>query len=425
MSKKEIERLGIVEKIIERRMKRVEGARLLKVSPKQMGRIVKKYQAEGASGLVSKKRGRSSNRGYSASFKKEVMLLIKSHYSDFGPTFASEKLRERHDILVSDESIRQWMIEAGLWIAKKQARLVVHQQRTRRARFGELVQIDGSPHDWFEGRGPICCLIVFIDDATSRLLQLRFELSETTTGYFHCVRDYVKRYGNPVSFYSDKDSIFLINEPNLVKEAETQFGRAMKTLGIEVICANSPQAKGRVERANKTLQDRLIKEMRLRGISNIETANAYLSEFMVDYNKRFSVEPFCSEDAHRKCHLSDEMLSDILSHQYERTLSKNLELSYHNVIYQVKTKGQGYTLRRAKVTVIRHLDGQIVLRYKGQALEYCTYEKQKKTTPIVCEKQLNEKIDDLIKLDGRTIGYKPKPKHPWRRYAQINTSVAL
>jgi len=264
--------------------------------------------------------------------------------------------------------ILQWMMEAGLWMPHRRRNAVVHQQRERRPCFGELVQIDGSPHDWFEGRAEKCCLLIFIDDATSRLLHLRFEPAETTESYFRSVHAYLKQHGTPVAFYSDRHGIFRINAPDVVGEAQTQFGRAMEALNIEIICANSPQAKGRVEKANRTLQDRLVTE--------------------------------------------------ILCYHTDRTLSKNLELSYSNIIYQVKIKGEGYALRHVKVSVHEHLDGQVSLYYKGRKLNYTTHQKQKRITAIVSAKDLNKKMETIIKQDGRTKGHKPKMEHPWRRYEQ-------
>jgi hypothetical protein len=230
-------------------------------------------------------------------------------------------------------------------------RVVIHQLRERRPRLGELVQIDGSPHDWFEGRAPKCTLLVFVDDATSRLMYLQFVEAETTFNYFAGVRSYITAFGKPLAFYSDKFGVFRVNMPNpLSGTGLTQFGRALKELDIELICAHSPQAKGRVERANQTLQDRLTKELRLGGISSLEQANAYLPEFIAAYNKRFAVAPRSTESAHRSLSKGAD-LDRILTLCERRTLSKNLTLSYNNVIYQIKTKRCAYTMRQAHVEV--------------------------------------------------------------------------
>ncbi len=305
------------------------------------------------------------------------MLL---RYVDFGPTFAAEKLRECHGLKVNKETLRQWMIDWGIWKAKRHKAVRIHQTRQRRTCFGELVQIDGSHHDWFEGRASKCCLLVFIDDATSRLVGLRFEAGETTAGYFKLGQIYMKQYGRPLALYSDKDSIFRTTRPYQInlENTETQFSRAMRELDIELICADSPQAKGRVERANGTLQKRLVREMRLRNINNIEDANAFLPEFIEDYNNRFAVEPCCTINAHRST-LPDAKIWDLVfSFQYERTLSKNLEMSYDSKIYQIKESTSGYRLRHAKIKVCESLTGAITLLSQGKQLNYVCHDKQQR-----------------------------------------------
>ena len=425
MSMEELDRVSVVQKVIEKHIKQKEGARILQLSKRQMIRLVKQYRRDGAVGLISKQRGQTSNYKYSAEFKYDVMSLVKLHYHDFGPTLAQEKLLERDKLSVNRETLRHWMMEAELWTPHRQKKAVIHQQRERRPCFGELVQIDGSPHDWFEGRADKCCLLVFIDDATSRVLHLRFDSKETTAGYFHSAYAYIKKNGKPVAFYSDKHGIFRINIKDMIEDTETQFSRAMASLNIEIICANSPQAKGRVEKTNRTLQDRLVKELRLRNICDIDTANVFLPEFMADYNKRFAVEPANATDAHRPCGLSDENLKNILCHHYARTLSKNLEISYNNVIFQVKTNGPGYALRHAKVSVYEHLDGQVTLHYKGRDLQYTTYQRRTRAADIVPSKDVNHRMDEIIKNDGRSKGHTPKMTHPWRRYSETNVAAKV
>ena len=298
------------------------------------------------------------------------------------------------------------MLKEGLWVGKKRKKVVVHQTRARRSTFGELVQIDGSPHDWFEGRSPKCCLIVFIDDATSRLVQLYFSEQETTEAYFKATEHYIIEHGIPLGFYSDKYGVFRVNQPEALSgTGETQFGRALRELGIDLQCANSPQAKGRVERANKTLQDRLVKEMRLRGISDMQTAQAFLPEFIRDHNQRFAVAPKNSLDAHRKNIPDINTLKIILSPQHQRKLTKNLELSFNNVIYQIQTKTQSYAMRGASVTIIEQND-RVLLVYKGQSLPYKTIDKHNRPAKISDSKQI------IIRKK-----YTPKPSanHPWRR----------
>lgn len=412
MSTREVERITVVKQIASKQIKQKEGAKLLKLTPRQIRRLLKAYGEYGAEGLVSKRRGKRGSHRHDESVKQRVKELMQKHYHDFGPTFASEKLKERHQHIVNKETLRQWMMAWGLWNAKRHKKVNVHQSRERRACVGELIQIDGSHHDWFEGRASKCCLLVFIDDASNRLMGLRFEASETTEGYFKLTREYLERCGIPLAFYSDKDSIFRMNFPT-TEETETQFGRAMRELGIELICAHSPQAKGRVERANGTLQDRLIKEMRLRGINNMEAANRYLPEFIAEWEKRFCVEPRNPIDAHRKELPDAETLALIFSYQNERKVSKNLEISYDNRIYQIKaTGGLGYALRHATITVCEDLTGKINLIYKGRRLNFSCHKKQKHLPKIVNSKELGQKLD-VIK---RVV---PAPNHPWRRYTKM------
>ena len=284
MSSKEMSRLEVMQRLEEKRLRQKEGAEMLGVSVRQVKRLRRAYRHRGAQGLVSKRRGRASPNRLDEKVKRKVLGLLGGKYRGFGPTLACEKLVEVEKISISDESVRQMMMAEGLWKAHKSAKVVVHQMRERRACFGELVQIDGSPHAWFEDRGPSCTLLVLIDDATGKLLGLRFVNQESFHHYACLVRTYFERCGKPVAFYSDKHGIFRVNQASREKgEAETQFGRAMHELDIELLCANSPQAKGRIERANQTLQDRLVKEMRLRHISNPEPGNAYLPEFMDDF----------------------------------------------------------------------------------------------------------------------------------------------
>lgn len=417
MSAKEVERVGIIKRIAEKQLKQREGAKLLGLSSRQIIRLVKRYRRDGTSGLLSVRRGKVSNRYRGDQFKGQVKQLVTQHYYDFGPTFAAEKLLENHGLKMSKERLRQWMIEWRLWRAKRE-KVTIHQSRERRACFGELIQIDGSHHDWFEGRGSKCCLLVFIDDATSRLVGLRFEKSETTAGYFKLMREYIECYGRPLAVYSDKDSIFRINYPAMLEDEETQFGRAMRELEIESICANSPQAKGRVERANKTLQKRLVREMRLRNINDIESANVFLLEFIEDFNRRFAKEAREDFDEHRRYLPLKEILNLIFSYQEERTTTKNLEISYEDSIYQIKTSDSGRRLQRKKITVCESLDGQVTLLYQGCKLAYTALKKQKRIARIIPLKQL----DQAIEMRGGNRNT-PSVAHPWRQYKRTTGVV--
>jgi len=408
MSNKELDRLTIIQHVESKQISQVEGARQLGLTTRQVRRLQRKHEQEGAAGFASKRRGQPSNNKLSSALKEEVVKLIKTNYPDFGPTFANEKLTEKHELKLSVESTRQIMIKEGIWKGKRRKVIVVHPQRARRSCLGELVQIDGSPHDWFEGRADKCCLLVFIDDATSRLLWLHFAKEECTEAYFTATKAHITKHGRPLAYYSDRHGIFRINIPEAASgTGETQFSRAMRELDIELICANSPQAKGRVERANSILQDRLIKEMRLKGISSIQAGNDFLPEFMDDYNKRFSVAPANATDAHRTTIPDDETLNLIFSKQYPRTISKNLEISYNNVIYQIQSSTPGYTMRGAKL-IVAEQGAEITLLYKGKSLPYKTLDKKNKPQKIVSSKQL-----DKPRKVTRT---KPAADHPWRNY---------
>ncbi len=299
MSQKELNRRKTVQQIRDNHLRVVEAAALLDLSRSQVHRLLKAFDRFGGAGLVSGKRGHPSNRRYSEDFRNDVLDLLRTYYRDFGPTLACEKLVKRHQISVSKETLRQWMTAAGLWTSRRERKRQLHQPRGRRDCLGELVQIDGSHHWWFEDRGPKCALLVYIDDATGKLLHLRFARSENTFDYFQATKAYLKEWGKPLAFYSDKHGVFRTTHASELDRTSglTQFGRALYELNIDIICANTPQAKGRVERANRTLQDRLVKELRLRGIDTIEAANAYATEYIADWfcRKLFMSDHICDE----------------------------------------------------------------------------------------------------------------------------------
>jgi len=408
MSSKEISRLEVMQRLKDKRLRQKEAAALLGLSMRQVKRLWKSYQKEAAKGLVSKKRGRVSNNHLDAGVVQGVLDLLKSKYSDFGPTLAHEKIVEVHRIGISRESVRKIMVEEGLWKVRRKKKEAVHQMRERRACYGELVQIDGSDHAWFEERGERCTLLVFIDDATGRLVELLFVSDETFFAYCAAARAYFEREGKPLAFYSDRHGIFRVNNPQPVGTTSglTQFGRAMQELDIQIICANSPQAKGRVERVNQTLQDRLVKELRLRGISTMEAANAYLEEFREDFNRRFAVAPRSSHNAHRPLHTADN-LDVIFSKQKTGRLSKNLTLQYQKTLYQIQTHRPAYALHNAPITICENAKGEVTLLYKNQLLPYTTYKKLARQSEVVETKSLN-----------RAVPQPPAANHPWRSYGQ-------
>jgi len=368
MSTQELARLEIIGHVSERRMTQRKASEQLGLSLRQVERLCRAYRADGATGLISRRRGRASNHKLDSALREQTVDLLRRRYADFGPTLACEKLAERHDVVISRETLRHWMIEAGLWIPRSQRARRVHQPRHRRSCLGELVQIDGCDHAWFEERGPKCTLLVYVDDATSDLTELRFVASESTFDYFAATREYLERHGKPVAFYSDKASIFRVASPEPVNGTGiTQFGRALSELNIDIVCANTPQAKGRVERANFTLQDRLVKELRLRGISTPEAGNAYLPEFCADYNRRFGREPRSSHDAHRPLR-GDEDLEVIFTWQEQRKLSRNLTFNYKRVTYLVESTPETLPLVGERCLVHERADGRVEARYAGRLL---------------------------------------------------------
>lgn len=375
MSHLELDRLETIQRILDHRLSVVDAASHLSLSRSQVHRLIAAYRQNGASGLISKKRGKPSNRRYPDTVKSYAIEIVREKYPDFGPTFAAEKLRENHELAISKETLRKWMIEAELWRDKTRRKDRIYQPRHRRDHFGELVQIDGSHHPWFEDRGPKCALLVYVDDATSKILHLRFAGSENAFDYFHATKAYLSDYGKPTAFYSDKHGVFRTTHasPKDATTGMTQFGRALSELNIDIICANSPQAKGRVERANKTLQDRLVKELRLRGISTIDDANAYAPKFIADYNKRFGKPPRKPEDVHRPI-AAHESLDGAMCHKVERTLSGSLTLRYDKVLFIIKPTALSKSLRRKRVIVCDYPDGRLEIQHHGQSLEYRTFD---------------------------------------------------
>jgi transposase len=280
MSKRELNRIDILARLENRRLTPSAACALLQVSQRQVYRLMRRFRDGGPAGIADRRRGRPSNNRLPDVLRDHAVALVRERYGDFGPTLAAEKLAERHDLRVSRETLRTWMIQAGLWRPRAE-RKRFHQPRHRREHLGELIQIDGCEHRWFEDRGPPCTLLVFVDDATSRLMALGFVPSESTFAYFDVLRRYLETHGKPVAFYSDRHSIFRVSKEEAAGgDGMSQFGRALAELNIEIICANSSQAKGRVERAHATLQDRLVKELRLAGISDLEAANAFLPGFI-------------------------------------------------------------------------------------------------------------------------------------------------
>ena len=411
MSKQEVSRLEVIQRVKSKQLKQSKAAKMLNVSTRQIRRLLRNYRTTGAEGLTSKRRGKVSNHRISETSRLQAMNLVRVYYADFGPTLASEMLLERDGLKFSVGTVRRWMIAEDLWKTKKAPKAVIKQLRERRDCFGELVQIDGSPHDWFEGRGPKCVLLVFIDDATSKVVAARFVKTETTFNYMKLARAYFKQYGKPAAFYSDRFSVFKVNHPDPKSGTGlTQFGRACEEVEIELITANTPQAKGRVERVNKTFQDRLVKMLRLAGVNNAEEGNIFLPGHLAKHNLRFEVIPKLLEDAHRILIETETELDFIFCKRYTRKLSKNLEFTFHKLVYQIQTEGQGYRLRHAVVKVCELPTGLVRVFREGKELVYKTYTKQQRVAQVASSKEVNHVVDLRLRKP-----YKPSAGHPWRR----------
>ena len=370
MSDRESERLTVLSEVRSGRLRVCDACTLLSLKRRQVFRLLARLQQEGAAGVVSRRRGKPGNHRRPAALRRLAVSLVRTHYSDFGPTLAAEMLAERHGCEVSRETLRQWMVADGLWRARKRRRRAVHQPRRRRDCLGDLVQIDGSDHAWFEARGQRCTLLAFIDDATSRALHLRFVPGESTFEYFRSVRAYLQTHGKPVAFYSDKHGIFRVNRGEGGGRL-TQFGRAMADLTIGTICADSPQAKGRVERAFGTLQDRLVKALRLAGISTLEAANAWLPGFVADYNRRFACPPASPRDLHRPLGTADD-LDAILVCRERRTVTHSLSVQWKRTLLLLEPTPLASSLARQTVEVVEAPDGRLTVQSGGVSLAFRT-----------------------------------------------------
>lgn len=410
MSSKELNRVHVLEQVLEKTIKNKEGAKQANVSIRHFRRLKTAYKLNGVAGLKHKLRGNQSNRKISQEEINKVINIIKDKYTGFGPTLAHEKLTELGLISFSVEKLRLEMITAGIHSGKHRRKADIHQPRERRYQYGELIQADGSPHDWFEGRGPVCTLLVFIDDATGKLLWLELVITESTNSYFSALNGYLTTHGKPLAIYVDKHSVFRVN--NTKKDSAsvtdnnglTQFGRAMKQLDIEVIYANTPQAKGRVERVNLTLQDRLTKELRLENISTIEEANKYLPKFMKKFNAKFGVQPKSSVNAHRPL-LQNDALKSILCLRNLRVVSKNLTIQYENKTYLINVQPKTeYTMRKARVEIIEQLNGEISIEYLNKSLDYKTIKTVEAQTE--CDsKMVNQIVERVKPKQGRNLGF--------------------
>lgn len=415
MSDAELKRRDVLKAIEDKRCSRAEAAERLGISPRHLKRLIRAFRDRGVAGLVSRRRGCPSNRRIDDAERDKFVGIVSRCYPDFSPTLAAEYLRLEHGFTRSTETLRTWMTQAGLWKARRSKRGRAHPPRLRRPRMGELVQIDGSPHDWLEGRGPRMCLIGFIDDATSTLMLARFFKVESTHAYLECLSAYIKRHGIPAACYSDRHSIFTKHDPE--DPSPTQFERALSQLGVESIQATSPQAKGRIERVFQTLQDRLVKALRLAGVSDMAGANDFLAGYLEEHNRRFAKAPADEHNAHLPWERDATTLSRICASRFERTLSKDLVVTFKGQRYIIQTQAGSprYALRGKKIEVCVHLDGRVELLSASESLPYRVFDPQRERLPPADDKTLNERVDRALARQARTA-YTPPPTHPWKKW---------
>lgn len=374
LNMRELDRLKVIQAVVDMGLKPGRAAERLGLTVRQIERLVIRYRESGAAGLASRKRGGPGNRRLDPGAADWALSIIRDRYADFGPTLACEKLWECHGIRLAKETVRKLMTDAGLWIPRRQRPPKVYQPRARRSCLGELIQIDGSDHRWFEQRAPACTLLVYVDDATSRLMMLHFTQTESTFSYFEATRAYIECHGKPGAFYSDKYSVFRNSTPGKTGNRVTHFGRAMYELNIDTFCANSSPAKGRVERAHLTLQDRLVKEMRLRGINTVADANAYAPSFMAAYNTRFAKPPKSDFNAHRSLR-ADENLDLVMTWREPRKVTKSLTVQYDRVMYLLDDTPENRKLIGRTIEVWEYPDGRIELRPEGRMLPCRQYDR--------------------------------------------------
>ena len=406
MSQKELKRLHVIHKVLDKRLKQTHAAKILGLVDRQIRRIARRVREEGDKGIIHKSRGKISNRSLSKLLKEKTIKLYRKRYKDFGPKFANEKLFEINKIKLGNQTLRNWLIEDGSWrIIRKHRKHC--QWRERKHHFGEMIQLDGSHHDWFEGRGPKCVLMGYIDDATNTSFA-RFYSHEGTFPAMDSFKRYMRKYGIPISVYLDKHTTYkstkklsIEDELNQVQPL-SQFERALKELGVEVIHANSPQAKGRIERLFKTFQDRLVKEMRLKNVKTMKKANELLGWYLKEHNKRFAFKPLEKVDFHRTI-LKTIDLDKILCVKTCRTLRNDFTIVHNKELYQITDKVN------AKIVILEErINGRMLITSKGRSLKY---------KPITRKIPAETKSKSTYIFKIHTKPPTPSKDHPWRKPA--------
>lgn len=401
MSVKELRRVHVIRQTMEKGLTQVKAGILLGLTPRHIRRLIERVKQAGDHGLAHRGRGKPSNRRIPEPVKAKALRLYAQRYGDFGPTLAAEKLAECHGITISAETVRGWLRDTGIDHFTRRKR--PHRAwRERKAHVGELVQLDGSHHDWFEGRGPRCVLLAYIDDASSRVFA-RFYQYEGTIPAMDSFTRYVRQYGVPLALYADKHTTYHSPAPPTVDEQlagvqpTSQFGRALSELGVELIPAHSPQAKGRVERLFKTFQDRVIKEMRLADLSTLDAANQFLERYLPSYNRRFAVRPAQAVDLHRPCPAHRE-LARRLCLKTTRCLRKDFTIAYQGGLYQIHE-----TIRASHVLVEERVDGTMRITHEGRPLGFHAITAR----PV--------KAAAITPVHPLRRPVMPRPDHPWRR----------
>lgn len=412
MSRRETKRLHIIHQALDKRITQEKAAELVGLSSRQLRRMIKRVREEGDDGISHRSRGRASNRRLPQKVKDKVLKLYQGQYSDFGPTLASEKLFDVHQIKLSDETLRLWLSQGNIPYEKRKGRK--HREwRERKHHFGEMVQLDGSHHDWFEGRGSECVFMGYIDDATGTVSG-RFYDYEGTMPAMDSFNRYIKRYGIPQSVYLDKHTTYKSTTKQSIqdeledKKPMSQFERSLTELGVTVIHANSPQAKGRVERLFRTLQDRLVKEMRLSKVKSVEQANDFLIKYLPVYNRKFKVKPASEADVHQSA-LSMRELHRIFCIRDERTLRNDFTIAYNGKLYQIKD-----AVKTQKVSVEERMDGSLHITHRGLELRY----REIKTRPA----KENPKAPVVIQ---EKQGRYQSPNHPWKRLRRASEQLPV
>lgn len=417
MTSRELSRYEIIKRLIKGDINGTEAAKQLCLSIRQTKRIKAGVINQGAQGIIHGNRGKSGNKGLPEAKINQIKDVVKRKYPDFGPTFASEKLSENHHIKISHEKLRQLMIQWKLWKVKSRKKNKQYRRwRPRKEQYGEMQQFDGSYHDWFEGRAPECCLLACMDDATGRITKMRFVDWEGVKPAFVFWKEYLEIHGKPATIYLDRHSTYKQNAKSLFDDSQalTQFQRAMKQdLNIDIIHAYSPQAKGRIERLFETLQDRLIKEMRLAGISDKKQANRFCDKvFMPKFNERFSMLAQRKGNLHRMLtELDIKNLERTFSIHNTRVVSNDFTVRFAGKWFQLAKQQPTTVYRKERVLVEERIDGAIFVSLRNKYLDYKVLPERPKKT--------KEKITALTRTKPKSM-WKPAADHPWRQPFVLN-----